>query len=663
LNLLPYPPIDVANGAESPATEDAEEGVSLADLVIVSDQPSQETPASRSRVAPPIDPLKDAPIPDTVTSEQSPSEKTGPNKSPSVEIHATSFHGVQPGQSTRTAVLQRWGDPLTLEEGADSNATVGSVNGSPSTLSFRIDPFERVDVVFTDDIVHSLVVPLGETVSAEKLIEQLALAAIRPVHVTNRAGETIGLAFPERGVLFSMRTDGDRQGVEQLILEPIEAEPFVLRAEADLLGTITANLRDLDFAIQQDDPVARPHWLRSKILLAIGQPGAAEKSAARAVALAPDEISYRLTWADALARTGKSDQAVEEITRILHRSSLPPLRQARAKLLLGRLARRPTKASLPPPIELYVQAVRLASPRIEGEDAVARRAARQILIDAHLEIAREIGWGNWQQKNRVVPMWLKRASRFAATSKAKDKQQPPSQQQQQEGARRLSVLQIAEGSLLAMSGFASEDDPRPWVDIAERAGHAVLDKSNDPLTRELIEWRLGCVDFYAMQLEHQRGAVQKGLAYGQAAIAHLRRGAEHREATAEDDYLIGRLFFQMGSLYAIDHHDHQRAVQWYERALPVLVDSDGPPADADPRRYGDSLVSMGVSYWEVGDRDTAWELTQRGRQVIRHAIDQGRLAESAIDVADDNLAVMRSAMGGDVRQVSRTVKVDPPRAH
>ncbi|MFV2069902.1 MAG: tetratricopeptide repeat protein, partial [Pirellulales bacterium] len=563
------------------------------------------------------------------------------------------------GRSFRSDVLRKWGDPVAPEEGIDANATDGSANGPGPQLSFRIDPFQRVEVVFADDdIVRSIVVSLGEPIDAQKLIGQLGLETIQPAQITNRAGEPIGLAFPERGVVFSMRADGEHQGVEQLILEPIDAEPFMLRAEADLLGPIAANLRDLDFAIQYDDQYARPHALRSKILLAIGQPEAAEAAAARALALAPDEISYRLAWADGLARTEKSDRAVEEVVRILDRPELQPLQQAQAKLLLGRLARRPTHPALSPPIELYVEAVRLASPLLEEQDVVVRRAARRILVDAHLEIAREIGWGNWQQKDRVVPMWLKRASRFATASPDHEQQASP----EQDAARRRSVLRIAEGALQAMSGFASEDDPQPWVDIAQRAGRAVLDQPTDPMLRELIEWRLGCVSFYAMQLAHQRGEAKQGLAYGQEAIAHLQRGAEHREATAEDDYLIGRLFFQMGAVHAIHRHDHQRAVEWYERALPVLVDSDGPLADVDPRRYGDALVSMGVSYWEVGDQETAWELTQRGRQLIRNAIDQGRIAESAIDVAEDNLAVMRSAVGGDVRQVSRTEEVEGPRA-
>ena len=165
-----------------------------------------------------------------------------------------------------------------------------------------------------------------------------------------------------------------------------------------------------------------------------------------------------------------------------------------------------------------------------------------------------------------------------------------------------------------------------------------------------------------MQLAHQRGEAKQGLEYGQEAITRLQRGAQHREVTAADDYLIGRLFFQMGAVHAIHRQDHERAVEWYERALPVLVDSDGLLLNVDPRRYGDALVSMGVSYWEVGDQETAWELTRRGRQLIRNAIDQGRIAESAIDVAEDNLAVMRSAVGSDVRQASRTVEVEGPLA-
>ena len=71
------------------------------------------------------------------------------------------------------------------------------------------------------------------------------------------------------------------------MLEPITAEPFVLRAETNLDSRPEFTLHDVDQAIKLQPANARSHWLRSKALTALGQYDQAAAAATEAVRLEP----------------------------------------------------------------------------------------------------------------------------------------------------------------------------------------------------------------------------------------------------------------------------------------------------------------------------------------------------------------------------------------
>ena len=69
------------------------------------------------------------------------------------------------------------------------------------------------------------------------------------------------------------------------------------------------------------------------------------------------------------------------------------------------------------------------------------------------------------------------------------------------------------------------------------------------------------------------------------------------------EQMVGTLYFQMGAVYAVHKLDHAKAVQWYDKATP-LITSKRPASELyAPRREGEMLVSMGVSYWQVENKD------------------------------------------------------------
>ena len=65
--------------------------------------------------------------------------------------------------------------------------------------------------------------------------------------------EAMGQAFPERGVMFSFAPGPKARQVAQILIEPITAEPFLLRAKTDVGHPHQRTLRDLEYALTSDE--------------------------------------------------------------------------------------------------------------------------------------------------------------------------------------------------------------------------------------------------------------------------------------------------------------------------------------------------------------------------------------------------------------------------
>jgi hypothetical protein len=98
-------------------------------------------------------------------------------------------------------------------------------------------------------------------------------------------------------------------------------------------------------------------------------------------------------------------------------------------------------------------------------------------------------------------------------------------------------------------------------------------------------------------------------------------------------------------MQAVNQHDHHEAVAWFEKAIPLLDRAAAEDAVLNIGRHGETFVSMGVSYWEVGQRKKAVALTNKGIKWMEQAAQQGEMDRSAIAVAYTNLAAMHQQLG------------------
>ena len=122
-------------------------------------------------------------------------------------------------------------------------------------------------------------------------------------------------------------------------------------------------------------------------------------------------------------------------------------------------------------------------------------------------------------------------------------------------------------------------------------------------------------------------------------------GRAKRKPTPHRRSLLGRLYFRLGAIHAIARARPQAAVAWFDKAVPLLDTRLPDEAAADLGRHGETFVSMGVSYWEVGQREKAVELTEKGIAWMEQAVKQGTLDRSALAVPYDNLAAMHRKLG------------------
>jgi hypothetical protein len=101
----------------------------------------------------------------------------------------------------------------------------------------------------------------------------------------------------------------------------------------------------------------------------------------------------------------------------------------------------------------------------------------------------------------------------------------------------------------------------------------------------------------------------------------------------------------MGAVYAVHKLDHAKAVQWYDKAAPLLTGQRPVSELYAPRREGEMLVSMGVSYWQLGNQTKAIDLTQTGVGLVEVAVENGVLAKTTLAVPYGNLSTMYQQMG------------------
>ncbi len=150
----------------------------------------------------------------------------------------------------------------------------------------------------------------------------------------------------------------------------------------------------------------------------------------------------------------------------------------------------------------------------------------------------------------------------------------------------------------------------------------------------------------AVQICQMRSDADAALRHGEEAAKYLAQANQARPNPAST-LLLGRLYFRLGAIHATSRHDHEAAVAWFDKAVPLMERTPADELAGNLGRHGEALVTMGVSYWENGQQRKAVALSQKGVNWMEQAVQQGSLDRSALAVPYGNLAAMHRKLGAD----------------
>ncbi|HEX4148294.1 MAG TPA: hypothetical protein VHY20_04870, partial [Pirellulales bacterium] len=583
-------------------------------------QPARATPP-RASAAKPVPPAAVPPGELNFKASEPPRALRAPAETAADQVcEVIQFKGIRPGISRISDVAKIWGDPQHVQQ-----------QDNLLRHSYSCDRFRRADITFYQDKVLSIVLHLERPAGVHELLEQLDLLRYQPVEVVTSAGKLVGLSIPERATALSF-VPGHRDEVSHVVFDCPDAQPFVLRASSRLADNYTLCLDDLACALSLDPHNAEALALKATVLLRLGQ--AHEASAAIEQTSHDEAQSPRqlLVQSKVLAELGQYDQALETAQRALEGCQRQTELKARVICeLADQLAagpRRDYKSAL----DLHVQAIQLAEPLLADSNPAMRQAARDIRLDAYLAAANDIAWGDWKSKETVVPKWLERAMVLVAHSS--------SQSQTLE-----ATMKVCSKALSASVGMKGQLDPAKWIEKLSKASTERLEALADPVYRRQVEWELGLALYDALQAYQMRGDIPLAIKYGLLAASHLEKAIDERHDSPMDQYLLGRLYFRMGSMQAISNKNHREALQWFDKAWPALTQRMPTSAWADPGRQGETLVSMAVSYWAAGQPGKSLQLTRQGVEWMEQAVAEGILDKQALVIPYANLAAMHRFLG------------------
>ena len=545
-----------------------------------------------------------------------------PDELPTLSIDPASFRGVHPGKTTADELRAGWGagEPFTRED-------------SSRGFFWKIEPFERVEVTLDGDIVSAIRIKLAEPVAVGELAKQLEIADLRTVSILDEQGVSIGEVFPERGVIFSVKPG--TQSATAVMIEPLDPESFVLRAEGEMDTCSAYAVADLQYAIEIDPRHLRAHRMLMVLMCEQGKWQQALALAEAAERIDPTDAWTRLKRAGILVSLDRHEDARAAVESVKTITNAPPLVAAQAERLLGRIALAGPKPDHQKAVEHFAESIRRSSTLLTKRSPAVQQAAREIMLDAHLGTAQAIAQGTWQQKSRVIPKWMARSEAVVAECKAE-----PDVQQALE-------LQLCRGALAVAAGSTESVEPLPWVkrllEVRDRMGDTV----KDPWRRREIDWETGLGLLDALSAAQIRGDASDMLDNATLTAAYLERGGEHRELTDKERKNVGDLLFRIGIMHSLQRGDHATAVTWFDRVIPLWEGNPRLERDGEAGQLGESYISMAISYWQVDRRDDAMALSRRGVDLMVAAVDAKQLDERALAVAYGNLATMYAEQGDE----------------
>jgi tetratricopeptide (TPR) repeat protein len=580
------------------------------------EQNPQQPPVAEGSIEPDGTPLpNDVSQPDTDT-------KAGSEPSETEPIEAANYRGIVPGSTSQESLHEQWGQPDQVHR---------IPGGARETYSSEAFQYVRVTVI--EDVVDSLTLKMKKPRAVDEVAERLQITDLEPVDLFDDEGQWLGQTYPERGILLGFDPQSEQPRVARIVIEPINAAPFLARAETRVHDRFADCLADLQQARRLAPESSRTYALEAEVLLRCGDLDPSIKAAQKAIEMDPDDLGHRLMLSTALTAAGEHRQAIRHARDVVDAHGAAPITLAKAHCRLADSLAAAPEPDFKQAVKHHMQAAELVASLAKSEEPTVRIAAKEVLLDAYLGAAHDIGHGHWQQQSTVVPRWIKQAQSVAEDII------------HNEHGNEETRLRVYESALAAAAGIDDPPNPGPWIDGLTELGGVLVRQSEDEAHRAHLAWRLGVALADATEIETARGNMPRAMQLGNMAMAYFSQGEAAGEQLPTHDYLRGWLCYRMGAIYAVNRHDHRQAVDWFRQAVPLLESPMPRSAAANPARQGETFVSIAVSYWELGQRDEALRLTVQGLELMERAAADGKLDKAALTVPYGNLARMHKLLG------------------
>ena len=323
--------------------------------------------------------------------------------------------------------------------------------------------------------------------------------------------------------------------------------------------------------------------------------------------------------------------AISELGK--HTASKKPLVAASRKIALARVCAFPQVGELKRASDLVGDAMKTLTPQLQTKHVIE---ARRLLLEAHVVMVQVIASGTWDKKQQRLEEWL------ANTESLLDVVDNPS------GAP-LSRLQSIRRVLDALANVEFEVPHQRWEMLAQSAERQTT--LSTPFAMSELALESARIQRQLARMARNRGEVDEAL---QRAMLSQKRlnDVQHEFWNRRKEIETKETQFLLGALHAMGKEDHVAAVRWFETVEHTVDQID--PESHSPGTVGDRLVSMGVSYWAIGKRDKALELTEQGRQRLDSLVQAGRLPEASLATAFQNLSVMHGNLGNDEKSAKFT---------
>jgi len=527
------------------------------------------------------------------------------------------FQKLTPGRSSAADLKESFG-------AAQSKSQENGVE----TLMFQVGAFQQVKVIVSDQIVDSIQVFFKESYSVSEMAEQLGIQKFEPVIVRDSRGSATGSVYPERGVTFVYEKSSEPVQVKQIKLAPISPVPFLQRAQVNQRRHYQDALDDLVEVQRLDPKNDKAHAMEARILTQMGRFARALEAVDTALKLQPGSQDYQLIQARIQSQLGDWEIAEKTIQQVLESEDATNLQQAEATCLLGDLYGRHGKGEYQVAIQHHLASVKRAKSLVVSSDRSVSRQAKRILLNAHLAIANDIAWGDWQNKNSVVPKWLDN-SQALLNSLRKDSLEDVA-----------IPMYVTQQLLFVQLGLAGDQDINETVRDLTKMYNELLDGDADALFKQRIRWMAGKGFYCAGRIAQQQGKSQKALQHATDAFHLLTTVVAGRDFIPRQEILLGDTCFLLGSLQAVYKNDHWEAVSWYQQALKKYEEPAVAKGITNLGLHGERLVSMGLSFWQSEDHQRGLKLTRQGTDMIEQAAEEQDYPSEVLAVPYGNLVAM-----------------------